>query len=374
MSDNNRWGRRFLPSFFILSVVGLLIGYHLFLSLSDNNLFSSLKSVLANRKEVPQSGTSTQIHQTEPVEVSDIQTTPPVNYAITEHLLLFEPSNVQGLQNVLDEIYDKDSIFPDLVVNLAPKKLPPGLAKIHLKKRKSIFIKSLLPIIISENEKIVKDREILLSLRESYQREGKVSAEQRQLLKRFIRNYSLSPQFSLSSEQDLEEIFPLLQDRIDIIPPSLVVAQAAIESGWGTSRFLLEGNNLFGQWIFNSKKGIIPAGRPTGATYRIASFVSLPHSVRSYLKNLNTGWAYQELREQRARQRREKGNLNSLALAKELRLYSIRRDAYVKELQGIIKANNLQALDRLFPHICPLSEVSSLTMAFLRERSNEQID
>ena len=374
MSDNNRWGRRFLLPFFILSVVGVLIGYHLFLSLSDDNSFSSLKSILANKKEVPQSATSTQIDQAEPVEVSDIQTVSPVNYAITEHLLLFEPSSVQDLQNVLDEIYDKDSIFPDLVVNLAPKKLPPGLAKIHLKKRKSIFIKSLLPIIISENEKIVKDREILLSLRESYQREGKVSAEQRQLLKRFIRNYSLSPQFSLSSEQDLEEIFPLLQDRIDIIPPSLVVAQAAIESGWGTSRFLLEGNNLFGQWIFNSKKGIIPAGRPTGATYRIASFVSLPHSVRSYLKNLNTGWAYQELREQRARQRREKGNLNSLALAKELRLYSIRRDAYVKELQGIIKANNLQALDRLFPHICPLSEVSSLTMAFLRERSNEQID
>ena len=207
MSDNNRWGRRFLLPFFILSVVGVLIGYHLFLSLSDDNSFSSLKSILANRKEVPQSATSTQIDQAEPVEVSDIQAALPVDYAINERLLLFEPSSVQELQNVLDEIYDKDSIFPDLVVNLAPKKLPPGLAKIHLKKRKSIFIKSLLPIIISENEKIVKDREILLSLRESYQREGKVSAEQRQLLKRFIRNYSLSPQFSLSNEPDLENIF-----------------------------------------------------------------------------------------------------------------------------------------------------------------------
>lgn len=374
MSDNNRWGRRFLLPFFILLVVGVLIGYHLFLSLSDDNSFSSLKSILANRKEVPQSATSTQIDQAEPVEVSDIQAALPVDYAINERLLLFEPSSVQELQNVLDEIYDKDSIFPDLVVNLAPKKLPPGLAKIHLKRRKSIFIKSLLPIIISENEKITKNREVLLSLRETYQREGKISGEQRQLLKQFIQNYSLPPQFSLSHEPDLEKIFPLLQDRIDIIPPSLVVAQAAIESGWGTSRFLLEGNNLFGQWIFNSEKGIIPAGRPAGATYRIASFVSLPHSVRSYLKNLNTGWAYQELREQRARQRREKGNLNSLALAEELRLYSIRREAYVKELQEIIKANNLQVLDRLSPRIHPLPEVSSLTMAFLRERSNEQID
>ena len=374
MSDNNRWGRRFLLPFFIILVVGVLIGYHLFLSLSDDNSFSSLKSILANEKEVPQSATSTQIDQAEPVEVSDIQTTLPVDYAISERLLLFEPSSVQELQNVLDEIYDKDSIFPKLVVNLAPKKLPPGLAKIHLKRRKSIFIKSLLPIIISENEKITKNREVLLSLKEIYQREGKISGEQRQLLKQFIQNYSLSSQFSLSHAPDLEKIFPLLQDRIDIIPPSLVVAQAAIESGWGTSRFLLEGNNLFGQWIFNSEKGIIPAGRPAGATYRIASFVSLPHSVRSYLKNLNTGWAYQELREQRARQRREKGNLNSLVLAEELSLYSIRREAYVKELQGIIKANNLQALDRLSPHIHPLPEVSSLTMAFLRERSDEQID
>ena len=350
------------------------MGYHLFPSLSDNNSFSSLKSILANKKEVPQSATSTQIDQAEPVEVSDIQTTLPVDYAVNQHLLLFEPSSVQELQNVLDEIYDKDSIFPKLVVNLAPKKLPPGLAKIHRKKRKSIFIKSLIPIIISENERITKDREVLLSLKEIYQRENKMNGQQRELLEKLMHDYNFLDQASLSNHEELEEVFSFLEDRIDIIPPSLVVAQAAIESGWGTSRFLLEGNNLFGQWIFNSEKGIIPAGRPAGAAYRIASFVSLPHSVRSYLKNLNTGWAYQELREQRARQRREKGNLNSLNLAEELQLYSIRREAYVKELQGIIKANNLQVLDRLSPHVCSLPEVSSLTMAFLRERSNEQID
>lgn len=374
MSDNNRWGRRFLLPFFIISVVGLLIGYHLFLSLSDNNSFFSLKSILANKKEVPQSATSTQVDQAEPVEVSDVQTPLPVDYAINQPLLLFEPSSVQELQNVLDEIYDKDSIFPKLVVNLAPKKLPPGLAKIHRKKRKSIFIKSLIPIIISENERITKNREVLLSLKEIYQRENKMNGQQRELLEKLMHDYNFLHQTSLPNHKELEKIFSFLEDRIDIIPPSLVVAQAAIESGWGTSRFLLEGNNLFGQWIFNSEKGIIPAGRPAGATYRIASFVSLPHSVRSYLKNLNTGWAYQELREQRARQRREKGNLNSLTLAEELQLYSIRREAYVRELQGIIKANNLQVLDRLSPHICSLPEVSSLTMAFLRERSNEQID
>ena len=96
--------------------------------------------------------------------------------------------------------------------------------------------------------------------------------------------------------------------------------------------------------------------------------------MRSYLKNLNTGWAYRELREQRAEQRRQEANLNPLVLAGELRLYSIRREAYVKELAGIIKANNLQILDDLSPHVYPIPEAPSLTVALLRERGNEQID
>ena len=96
---------------------------------------------------------------------------------------------------------------------------------------------------------------------------------------KLIQKYDLSDQFTPSEKGTVEKVFSLLEKRVGIIPPSLVVAQAAIESGWGTSRFLLEGNNLFGQWTFNpSQQGIIPSARPSQATYRVASFASLSHS------------------------------------------------------------------------------------------------
>ena len=133
---------------------------------------------------------------------------------------------------------------------------------------------------------------------------------------------------------------------------------------------------MFGQWTFNpSQQGIIPSARPSQATYRVASFASLSPSVRSYYNNLNTGWAYEDLRELRAEQYLEEGSLNSLELAEGLRLYSIRREAYVEELKNIIKVNNLQNLDRVSLGIIPLPEVSSqtpsLTVVSLKEPCDE---
>ena len=93
-------------------------------------------------------------------------------------------------------------------------------------------------------------------------------------------------------DQDLAK----LKMRMDIIPVSIALAQAANESGWGTSRFALEGNALFGQWTW-SKKGISPKNKDPDQSHKILQFQILKASVRAYKNNLNTHNAYQEFRE-----------------------------------------------------------------------------
>ena len=136
-----------------------------------------------------------------------------------------------------------------------------------------------------------------------------------------------------------------LKIRMDIIPVSIALAQAANESGWGTSRFALEGNALFGQWTW-SKKGISPKDKDPNSSHKILQFQILKASVRAYKNNLNTHNAYKEFREVRAQLRQENKQIIGLDLTKYLKNYASIGEKYVTILDGIIENNSLTDFDK----------------------------
>jgi Bax protein len=151
----------------------------------------------------------------------------------------------------------------------------------------------------------------------------------------------------LAHDYGLKEIdFAALKARVDIIPASLALAQAANESGWGTSRFVREGNALFGQWTWDSSQGIAPKDRQEGkGNYSVRSFPDLGGSVSAYMRNLNTHSAYKTLRKTRAAMRASGKAPSGHALAGGLLRYSQRGKAYVEEIRGMISYDDFQRFD-----------------------------
>ena len=197
------------------------------------------------------------------------------------------------------------------------------------KKRKQLFIQIVLPLILEENERIKLDRKRLFVI---LNKNNNTESEKKWLKNKF-KQYGVV-------NRDLTT----LKIRIDEIPVSLAIAQAAKETGWGTSRFALEGNALFGQWTWNGD-GIKPADADDQATHKIMRFNVLQASVRAYQRNLNTHLSYKEFREARAIQRDNKGKLNSLELVNYLDKYAETGKEYTKILKIIIQQNSLQDFD-----------------------------
>ena len=160
------------------------------------------------------------------------------------------------------------------------------------------------------------------------------TAGERVWLKRRFKEYKID-------DRDLSK----LKMRMDIIPVSIALAQAANESGWGTSRFALEGNALFGQWTW-SKKGISPKNKDPDASHKILQFQILKASVRAYKNNLNTHKAYTEFREARAKLREKNERINALELTKYLKNYASIGEKYVAILENIIEKNSLTDFDK----------------------------
>ncbi|RMF80826.1 MAG: hypothetical protein D6739_09910, partial [Nitrospirae bacterium] len=212
--------------------------------------------------------------------------------------------------------------------------------------RKRIFIKTLRPIVEAELERIAEQRRWLLARREAF-RSGRLFARERPVLAPLAQEYPLPAALQPPAAGPIPEAtVAALLERVDVVPASLVIAQAAIESGWGRSRFARLGNNLFGQWVTGDTPGIEPLGA-AGAGFRLAAYPTPAASVRSYLRNLNTHPAYRRLRRLRARLRAEGRPLDGITLAAGLRLYSERRDAYVAELRRIIRDNHLETAGRV---------------------------
>jgi len=209
-------------------------------------------------------------------------------------------------------------------------KLPKDLKTLgDTKQKRELFIKIVLPLILDENEKISQDRKKLFKiLGKNFNTVG-----ERVWLKRRFKEYKIE-------DRDLSK----LKMRMDIIPVSIAIAQAANESGWGTSRFALEGNALFGQWTW-SKKGISPKKKDPNQTHKILQFQVLKASVRAYKNNLNTHNAYQEFREVRAQLREEGDKIDGLKLTKYLKNYAAIGEQYVRILEDIIEKNSLTDFD-----------------------------
>ncbi len=204
-------------------------------------------------------------------------------------------------------------------------------------KRKSLFIKIILPLVLEENNRIIIDRKKLFSILNK----NKNSKDEIKWLNQKFKQYGV-----------LNKDLPTLKVRMDIIPVSLAIAQAAKETGWGTSRFAIEGNALFGQWTW-SGEGIKPAGADTDATYKVMKFNVLKASVRAYQRNLNTHSSYKKFRFVRAQLRDDNKKLDSLKLAEYLDNYAQTGTEYTKVLKQIIQQNQLKDFDEV--KLLPLS-------------------
>ena len=225
-------------------------------------------------------------------------------------------------------------------------RLPVDIAEVDItEKRKRAFIKVMLPHVLRENERIMADRERLLDLREREQFGGNVSLRDRRWLQQLASNYGLDG-------IDMEELL----NRVDVVPPALALAQSIEESGWGTSRFALLGNAVFGQWTWTPGAGIVPENRPEGETYEVKSFRSLENSVSAYMRNLNTKGAYREFRNKRAGMRESGDGIDGYQLAGQLQRYSERGADYIRTIRLLIRSNNLEAFDaaRLTDEPAPL--------------------
>ncbi len=199
----------------------------------------------------------------------------------------------------------------------------------NVKKRKNLFIKIVLPLIIEENTKIKLDRKKLFVI---LNKNNNSKAEIDWLNKKF-KQYGV-----------INNDLSTLKVRMDEIPPSLAIAQAAKETGWGTSRFAQKGNALFGQWTW-SGDGIKPAAADDDSTHKVASFKVLKASVKAYQRNINTHSSYKKFRKERAIQRDNDGQLNSLKLVKYLDKYAETGIEYTKILIKIINQNSLTDFD-----------------------------
>jgi Bax protein len=197
--------------------------------------------------------------------------------------------------------------------------------------RKAAFFGFLEPIVISKNARILSDRASLREMAVALDAGRSLSSRQLDLLESLAEKYALD-----DGDADPAQQVRQLLLRADAVPLPLVMVQAAKESGWGTSRFAREANNLFGQWCFEPGCGIVPERRPAGARHEVRDFDSVEDAVTAYLHNINTGRAYQRLREIRAQLRRAGEKPSAIALADGLLFYSERREEYVNEVKRMI--------------------------------------
>ena len=241
--------------------------------------------------------------------------------------------SAETASNLFDELnYDLKGVRAGQKVKpIYLTKLPKDIKTLgDTKKKRELFIKIVLPLILSENSKIIEDRKKLFKiLGKNFNTVG-----ERVWLKRRFKEYKID-------DRDLSK----LKMRMDIIPVSIALAQAANESGWGTSRFALEGNALFGQWTW-SKKGISPKNKDPDQSHKILQFQVLKASVKAYKNNLNTHNAYKEFREVRAQLRQENKQIIGLDLIKYLKAYAAIGERYVLNIEDIIEKNSLTDFDK----------------------------
>ena len=313
----------------VLAVAAIAIGFFGIVPL----LYKSGNKInienLAQKKQIP-------IYQKKELLKKNIK--PEENFYIPDEFELedIDENTIRLGASTLNEIFKSANYDLDIirktkkVTPIYISVLPAEIGKIEsTKEKKEIFIKIVLPLILRANEEIISDRKKLFRIL------GKIknTRAEKKWLKFKLKQYKVK-------NSDLSE----LKIRMDIIPVSLAIAQAAKETGWGTSRFALEGNALFGQWTY-AADGLQPEDNITGE-HKVMRFNILQASVRAYKINLNSHRVYKNFRSERAKLRERGEKINSLKLVKYLDKYAETGKLYTQILEKIIKQNSLMDFDQ----------------------------
>lgn len=294
-------------------------------------------------------------------EISLPQSRTPVQHSPT----VVSPNSHQEINRLFSaQNYDWDTLHNG-VPPLVFVRFPSDLKLIdEIPEKKRIFFLSLLPMVLIANAEISDQRERLLDLFKRQDNGEELSVSDRDFLVSVADEYGIErdPRYDNRGRR-------MLLERVDIIPPAMVLAQAATESGYGTSRYALTGNNLFGVYTFESGTGMVPSARRDGRYHEIRRFATLLDSVRFYMQTLNTHDAYQLLRRRRALHRALGDPVTTIDLTETLSLYSERGEAYVQDIRTMIRSNRLTLLTnaslrpppppppaRLFPTMADLLE------------------
>ncbi|WP_432453083.1 MULTISPECIES: glucosaminidase domain-containing protein [unclassified Agarivorans] len=213
----------------------------------------------------------------------------------------------------------------------AKAKLPNFQSISDVTEKKQAFTDFILPLVDVNNQQLRELRQQLIGYQES--------ASNHKLNKTKLKRVEqLAKTYRVAFDSDINRVLQQLLMKVDVIPSALVLAQAANESAWGTSRFAREGNNLFGQWCYTKGCGLVPLSRVSGASHEVRKFTSVYQSVSAYMLNLNSNPAYSDFQQYR-QQARQTGALNAIDLASHLTNYSERGEAYVEELKKMIQIN-----------------------------------
>ena len=239
--------------------------------------------------------------------------------------------NTLTVLNLFEDLnYDLDTVRDSkLVKPIYFTRLPKDLNSIRsTKKKKETFLKILLPLIVAENEKIENDRKYLFKILKQNDK-----PENKKWINKKYRDYKVS-------NRNINELI----QKMDVIPISIALAQAAKESGWGTSRFALEGNAIFGQWTWKGD-GIEPLEKTGDQNHKILKFPLLRASVKAYITNLNTHNGYKDFRKKRFKLREQNKPLIGQDLIDELDNYAQTGKEYTKVLRQIIDQNDLDEFE-----------------------------
>ena len=258
--------------------------------------------------------------------------------AVDEHVTV-RANSVAKLAAVFQRFgYDLDTVRArGLVPRVYLASLPPDLSEMpDVDERKMTFIQMMLPLVLQVNETIAHDRARIRALRDEFARSHALKPRDAEWL------HDISATYGLDQDADFDELLM----RADVVPASLAVAQAALESGWGTSRFAHEGKALFGQYVWGAATdGIVPHDREDGKTHKIKAFDSLTDAISAYARNLDVNPAYEGFRKARAAMRAKGLDPDGYELAEQLTNYSELRGAYVKMVRRVIDMNALSRFD-----------------------------
>ena len=264
--------------------------------------------------------------------------------------LIFSPILLaaQGFESWKDlEIHYKKNNFDPFTITEKQLNYLPILSRVpadfdqlqDVDLKKKLFYLIVLPLIHESNRQILLDREMIINIEKKFLRKDLNENELQETI-RLAKKYKLD-----YSEINLK-LFRDLKQRINVIPVSLALAQAIVESGWGQSRFALEGNALYGQWTTNELKGIVPEDRDEDKSHAVRKFDNLTQSVQAYMHNINTHGAYYSFRVVRRIAERVQYTDPVSAKVKFLAAYAEIGQEYVDKLELIIESNNLREFDR----------------------------